>query len=88
MDFRWNEWNSEHIARHGVSTDEAEAVVQRATRPFPRRIDDDKWIVWGSGVGGRPLQVVFVLDDDDSVFVIHARPLTTGEKRRFRRIRK
>ncbi len=47
MDFRWNEWNSEHIAQHGVSTGEAEAIVQRATRPFPRRIDDDKWIVWG-----------------------------------------
>jgi uncharacterized DUF497 family protein len=34
------------------------------------------------------LQVVFVLDDDATVFVIHARPLTDRERRRFRRGRK
>jgi hypothetical protein len=37
--------------------------------------------VWGRGRGGRLLQVV--LDDDDTIFVIHARPLTAGEKRRY-----
>ena len=31
----------------------------------------------------RLLQVVFVLDDDGTVFVIHARPLTDLEKRRI-----
>jgi hypothetical protein len=31
------------------------------------------------------LQVIFVLDDDDTVFVIHARPLTEQERRRHRR---
>jgi hypothetical protein len=31
---------------------------------------------------------VFVLDDDGTVFVIHARPLTDLEKRRYRRRRK
>jgi uncharacterized DUF497 family protein len=41
--------------------------------------------VWGRGRSGRFLQVVFILDDDDTVFVIHARPLTDREKRRFRR---
>jgi hypothetical protein len=28
---------------------------------------------------------VFVIDPDDSIFVIHARPLTEREKRRYRR---
>jgi uncharacterized DUF497 family protein len=41
--------------------------------------------VWGSTSGGRLLQVVFVLDDDGTVFVIHARDLTDSEKRRLRR---
>ena len=85
MDFRWNDWNVEHVSRHGISPEEAEAVVARAARPFPRKIEDDKWLVWGRGKGGRLLQVVFVLDDDGTIYVIHARPLNEGERRRMRR---
>lgn len=86
MDFRWNHWNEEHIAEHGVAPLEAEGVIEGAHRPFPRRIEDDKWLVWGRGVGGRLLQVVFIVDEDDSVYVIHARPLTEREKRHYRRM--
>jgi uncharacterized protein len=85
MDFRWNEWNVEHIAGHGVSPDEAEFVVGNCRRPFPRKIDEDKWLAWGRGSGGRFLQVIFVLDPAETVYVIHARPLTDQEKRRYRR---
>jgi uncharacterized DUF497 family protein len=88
MEFRWNGWNIEHIAKHGVLPQEAEQVVRGAVRPFPRKMEQDKWLVWGRGQGGRFLQVIFVLDDDESVFVIHARPLTDLEKRRLRRRRK
>jgi hypothetical protein len=57
VDFRWNEWNIEHVGRHGVTPEMAEEV----------------------------LQVVFVLDEDGSIYVLHARPLTDTEKRRYRR---
>ena len=40
---------------------------------------------WGPTAAGRLLQVVFLLDEDDTVFIIHARPLTEKEKRRRRR---
>ena len=36
---------------------------------------------------GRLLQVVFLLDKDRIVFVIHARPLTDAEKKRLRRMK-
>jgi uncharacterized DUF497 family protein len=85
MNFRWNEWNVEHVAIHGVSPEEAELVVRNATRPYPRKIEDDKRLVWGRGGGGRLLQVIFVFDDDGTAYVIHARPLTQREKRRYRR---
>lgn len=85
MDFRWNDWNIEHIAKHGVSPEEAELAVRRAERSFPRKMEEDKWLVWGRGEGGRPIQVIYVLDDDSTIFVIHGRPLTAREKRRFRR---
>ncbi len=85
MDFRWNEWNEEHLARHGVSPEEAEEVVRGARNPYPLVQGDERYLVWGSGFDGRLLQVVFVIDPDDSIFVIHARPLTEREKRRYRR---
>jgi uncharacterized DUF497 family protein len=88
MDFRWNEWNVEHIARHGVAPEEAEHVVRTGKNPFPRKIEEDKWIVWGRGRGGRFLQVIYVLDEDRTVYIIHARPLEDREKHRLRRRRK
>jgi len=85
MQFRWIEWNREHIAEHGVDWEEAETIIRQARRPFPRKIGDDKWLVIGRGSGGRLLQVVYVPDPEGSIFIIHARPLTETEKRRYRR---
>jgi hypothetical protein len=88
MDFRWNGWNIEHIARHGVSPEEAESVVCQAKRPFPRKCGEGKFMVWGRGDGGRFLQVIFALDAAGTVYVLHSRPLTDIEKQRFRRSEK
>ena len=76
------------MAKHGVDPDEAEQVITKARAPFPMSRSDDKYLVWGSGRADRFLRVVLVLDDDATVFVIHARPLTDREKRQFRRGRK
>jgi uncharacterized DUF497 family protein len=88
VEFRWNYWNVEHLAKHSVEPDEAERVIMQARAPYPISRSDDKYLVWGPGRADRLLQVVFVLDDDGTVFVIHGRQLTDREKRRFRRGRK
>ena len=85
MQFRWIDWNRDHIAEHGVEPEEAEMVVRSARPPFPEEIEDDKWIIKGRGIGGRFLQVIYLLDADDTIFVIHARPLTEREKKQLRR---
>ena len=85
MDFRWNEWNIEHVGRHGVTPQVAEEVVQAARGRYPRRIGEDKLLVWGMSEQGEMLQVVFVLDEDGSIYILHARPLTEREKRHYRR---
>jgi uncharacterized DUF497 family protein len=79
MEFRWIDWNRDHIAEHGVDWEEAETIVRQAQPPFPRQIEEDKLLVIGRGRGGRFLQVVYVLDHDETVFVIHARALTERE---------
>jgi len=85
MQFRWIDWNRDHIAEHGVDPDETELIVRQAKKPFPRKIEEDKWLVIGRGMGGRFVQVIYVVDADKTVFVIHARPLTNREKRRLRK---
>ncbi len=69
----------------GSIPDEAEEVVREAKRPYPRRTGEDKLLVWGRGRGGRLLQVIFVVDDDGTAFVIHGRELTRREKGLHRR---
>jgi uncharacterized DUF497 family protein len=87
-DFRWNEWNLEKIAKHGVTVEDAEQVVRRAMRPYPQRIDDGKVLVRGQARSGAYLQVIYVPQENHEVFVIHARPLTENEKTRLRRRRR
>ena len=53
MLFRWNGWNEEHIAAHGVEPEEAEGVVLGARPPFPLGQADEKYLVWGSTASGR-----------------------------------
>ena len=85
MEFRWIDWNREHVAEHGVDPQEAEMVVRQARSPFPRKIKEDKWLVIGRGRGSRFLQVIYLLDPDKTVFIIHARPITEREKGRLKR---
>jgi hypothetical protein len=85
MEFRWNEWNLDHATSHGLSVDEIECLIDAARPPFPEYRGDGKWLVQGRGAGERLIQAIDLIDQDGSAYVIHARPLTDQEKRRFRR---
>ena len=82
-DFRWNRWNIEHATKHGCDIREIELVVNAGGRGFPRKQGDGKWLVQGRGNGGRIVEVVFVKDDPpaNTIYVIHAMPLTTRRRR-------
>jgi uncharacterized DUF497 family protein len=58
-EFRWNDWNLEHIGRHGVQAEEAEWIVDHFVAGDA---GEDKYKAWGQTAAGRYLQVVFVLD--------------------------
>ena len=88
MEFRWIEWNLDKVSDHGVMPEEAEGVVEGAADPYPQYHQDETFLVWGATSIGRLAQVVFLIDEDDMVFIIHARPLTEKEKRRRRRQRR
>lgn len=84
-EFRWIEWNADHIGEHGVLPEEAEYVVRHAKPPWPRREGDEKYRVRGQTAYGEWLQVVYSFEPDKTIFVLHARPLTDHEKRQVRR---
>ena len=87
-EFRWIEWNHDKVARHNVEPEDAEFVVNHARAPYPMKVDDEKRLVWGQAPSGRYLQVVYLIDIEDTIFVIHARQLTDREKKRLRRRRR
>ncbi len=87
-DFRWNEWNIDHIANHGVAPEQAEYIVRTARKPWPSYEGNGRWLVRGQDKAGLFLQVAYIVDSDETLYVIHARPLDDGEKRQLRRRRK
>ncbi len=84
-EFKWIGWNVEKCLRHGVTPDAAEYVIQNARSPYPTGIDDDKILVCGQSEDGQYLQVIFLVQEDGVLFVIHARPMTEKEKHRYRK---
>jgi len=85
MEFRWIEWNIHKCDKHNVSPEEAEYVVRHARRPYPRPVGDEKKLVHGQSGEGRYLQVIYLIESDDAVFIIHAMPLTERMKHNYRR---
>ena len=81
IEFRWNDWNTDHATRHGCSVGEIESVVRRAKRHEVRKAGNGKWRVEGRGTGDRMIEVVFLRGRDQRAFVIHAMPLTTRGRR-------
>jgi uncharacterized DUF497 family protein len=79
--FRWIEWNREHATKHGCTIREIESVVRSAGRGFPRKMDRKKWLVIGRAMGGRVIEVIYLVDEDGTAFVIHAMPLSTRRRR-------
>lgn len=60
-------------------------MVLNARPPYPKEIGGERFNVVGRGSGGRLIQVGFIIDPDDTIFVVHARPLTDREEIRKRR---
>ena len=88
MRFRWNDWNTNHIAEHGLYPADAEYVVNYRRPPFPRYQGDGRYMVRGQTGDGLWIQVVYIFSPPGIVYVIHARPLNDREKRSIRRRRR
>lgn len=57
--FAWDDWNKEHVKKHGSTAKDAKHVIEHAETPFPREIGDGKYLVWGQSASGEYLEVIF-----------------------------
>ena len=81
--FEWDEFNEEHISRHGVDSSEVEEVFVVA--PYLRRGRGGRYLVYGPTTDGRYLFVVFALAARGVARVITARDMTRRERVEYRR---
>ncbi len=86
--FRWNEWNVDHVGKHGLQPWLVEYVVNHPSPGYPRHLTREKYLVWGQDIDGLYVQVIYIFDPPGVIYVLHARPLTDAEKRRLRRRRR
>jgi uncharacterized DUF497 family protein len=84
--FEWDDQNVEHIARHMVSPDEAEAVLDNS--PHVLRTADGKYLAYGPTDDGRYLLVVYIVQPGPLIRVITARDMDNSEKKQHRGRRK
>ncbi len=73
---RWNDWNIDHCAKHGLSRAEVEYVIRHPEARYPRRMGR-KYLIRGRLPGGQRAQVIAVKDPTDwlQVYPIHAMPI-------------
>ena len=79
----WDDDTVDHIARHGVSPDEAEAVCRR--RPVALRARYGRYLLLGQTEAGRYLTLVVTPLGDARGKLITARMMTDVERRFYLR---
>jgi uncharacterized DUF497 family protein len=83
IDLDWDDWNRDHIAKHGVVAEEVEEVVAGA--PVFRDVRKGRVMAIGPTRQGRMLAVVVgpVPDQSGVYYPFSARPASRQERRRY-----
>lgn len=81
--FEWDDDNEDHIARHGVETDEVEEVFVDRHRLYRSR--EGRYVAMGRSAAGRYLFVVFEKRESGTIRVTTARNMSEKEKKHFKR---
>jgi uncharacterized DUF497 family protein len=79
----WDDWNIDHIARHGVTPEDVEEVLDSSF--FITKGRDNTFRVIGQTYGGRYLTVYLATRGGGGFYVVTARDASTSERNSFRR---
>ena len=86
-DLEWDDYRIDHVAQHGVETDE---VWEACEDPFhlSRRQGHNRYLLYGQTRDGRYLFAVLEHVESSVYKPITARSMSDREIRRFRRLKK
>ncbi|MCG0277750.1 MAG: BrnT family toxin [Thermanaeromonas sp.] len=84
--FKWDTWNTGHIARHRVRPEEAEEVF--FNEPLFRKGRSGTYMALGPTDDGRLLTVIYAVRPGGEVYVVTARDMDHKERRLYRRERR
>ena len=79
----WDEWNIDHIARHGVEPEEVERVCKG--KHLARRGREGTYTVTGQTQAGRYLTIILAPRGVGSFYPITARDSDDKERRLFKK---
>lgn len=79
----WNEWNEEHILKHGVSKQEVEEVC--FSKHFAIKSGRSKVAVWGQTENGRYILVILGARDYNDYYPISTREMDNREKSQYKK---
>ena len=75
----WDEWNIEHIARHGANPEEIEQVCQG--KHLANNLENKTYRIIGQTANGRYLTIFLSPRNKQSYYPVTARNSTQREKR-------
>lgn len=78
----WDEWNIEHIAKHGVKPDEAEQICKGVH--LLNKWKNNMYRVIGQTSGGRYLTIFLAPRAKHNYYPVTARDSTLREKRAYK----
>ncbi len=91
-DLEWDDWNIEHIARHGVDQDEVHEacgsgshLVRKAGKTKRGQV---RYHVYGQTFEGRYLFIVLDRRHGATFYVVTARDMSSTEKKMYRKERR
>ena len=76
---RWDDWNRQHIARHGVSPEEVEDVCRGSC--IVRESYKGRLMLIGPNAAGRILVAVLDPEGEGTYYPVSARPASRRERR-------
>lgn len=85
LNVSWNDQTEDHIARHGVTLEEALQAVNDYLEL--KRAKGNRYSLIGRARSGRYLTVILERDERRNWHIVTARPVNHRERRRIRRMR-
>ena len=79
--FSWDQHNSQHLAQHGVTAEEAEHVLRSDLLDLDHHITEEgeeRWVAVGQTATGRLLVVVWTIREDGAYRLVTAYPANKG----------